>query len=78
MSDETLIAALEEAENENIHARPCQVCAALEMMSEEARVRVERALAGTIGEEKLAKVLTDSGYPTGRRAVRKHRKGHPA
>lgn len=75
--DEALLADLGRAENENMHGRPCQVCEAIPHMSEGARVGVERALAGTIGEQKLADILTRNGYPTGRRAVKRHRQeGH--
>jgi len=80
MTDEDLlIAAIDEAENANQHARPCQVCYALSKMSDQARASVERALAGTIGERKLSEILTANGYPTGRRAVANHRsEGHSA
>ena len=77
MSDEDLLAELSQAEDENMHGRPCQVCQALPQMSESVRLGVERALAGTIGEQKLADILTRNGYPTGRRAVKRHRlEGH--
>lgn len=75
-NEDALMSALGEAEQANMHSRGCQVCDALESMSERARAGVERALAGTIGERKLAEILTGSGYPTGRRAVANHRKGH--
>lgn len=73
-SEESLMAALAEAEDANMHARECQVCVALTAMSDLARKEVERALAGTIGERKLAEILTRNGYPTGRRAVATHRR----
>lgn len=77
MSDDSLIEALAEAEVANMHSRTCQVCRALAAMSDEARGGVERALAGTIGERRLAEILTGNGYPTGRRAVANHRReGH--
>lgn len=77
MSDEGLLAELGVAENANQHVRPCQVCQALEAMADEARSGVRRALAGTIGERKLSEILTRNGYPTGRRAIRRHRlEGH--
>lgn len=72
--EELLLARLGAAEQSNMHARPCQVCDALRKMSERARAGVESALAGTIGERTLAQILTDSGYPTGRRAVANHRR----
>lgn len=72
--DSTLLVELAEAGVANMHARPCQVCVALEGMSEVARVSVESALAGTIGERSLAEILTRNGYPTGRRAVQNHRR----
>lgn len=77
MSDEGMLEQLHIAENANIHARPCQVCDALAKMSEEARIAVRAALAGTIGERKLSKILTGSGYIVGRRAIILHRReGH--
>lgn len=77
VSDSDLLAALAQGSNANIHGRPCQVCSALNSMSEAARVGVEAALAGTIGERRLAEILTSHGYPTGRRAVVNHRReGH--
>jgi hypothetical protein len=79
MNDDELLAELNEAEDANIHARDCQVCHALTNMSERARSGVNRALAGTIGERKLSEILTRTGYPTGRRAVARHRlEGHSA
>lgn len=76
-SDEDLLADLGDAEQANQHARPCQVCDALSAMSDQAKSGVQRALAGTIGERKLAEILTRNGYPTGRRAVTRHRlEGH--
>lgn len=78
-SDEALLAELEQAEESNVHGRECQVCRALPQMSESVRPGVEKALAGTIGEQKLADILTRNGYPTGRRAVKNHRsEGHSA
>lgn len=75
--DTGLLADLAAGERANQHARPCQVCVALESMSREARSGVERALAGSIGERSLSEILTRNGYPTGRRAVATHRReGH--
>lgn len=75
--EKSLLEELGRAEQANMHARSCQVCDALEAMSEPARVGVRRALAGTIGERTLAEILTSNGYPTGRRAVARHRlEGH--
>lgn len=77
MADEDLLTALAVAENANQHARECQVCDGLAQMSEAAKTGVKRALAGSIGEQKLAAILTGSGYPTGRRAIKRHREeGH--
>jgi hypothetical protein len=76
-NDEGLLADLAKGEDANMHGRPCQVCLALAQMSEQAKSGVLRALAGTIGSEKLADILTRNGYPTGRRAVKRHRtEGH--
>ncbi len=74
MADEDLLAALQVAENANTISRPCQVCVALEAMSEAAKSGVLRALSGTIGEKKLARILTDNGYPTWPRAINRHRR----
>ena len=79
MSDATLLADLADAEQANMHGRDCQVCQALPHMSESVREGVQRALAGTIGGQKLADILTRNGYPTGRRAIMRHRlEGHSA
>ena len=69
-----LLADLVAGEDANQHARQCQVCSAIASMSDQAKSGVLRALAGTIGEEKLAAILTRNGYPTGRRAVKRHRR----
>lgn len=74
MSDADLLDDLSEAAQANVHARPCQVCQALAIMSDPARPVVERYLAGTIGAKKLADVLTANGYTVGRRAVQNHRR----
>lgn len=75
--EEALLQDLSRAEQANIHARACQVCAALDLIeSESARKAVEAALAGTIGRQKLADILTRNGYTVGRRAVQTHREGH--
>lgn len=78
MRDELrLLEELEEAAEANIHARDCQVCRAMASMSEEARSFVKSSLTGTIGINKLAAILTRNGYPTGRRAIDRHRsEGH--
>lgn len=76
-ADKALLDELAAAEGANQHARPCQVCVALQNMSEAAQMGIERALAGTIGERTLADILTRNGYPTGRRAIARHRlEGH--
>lgn len=77
MSDEQLLIDLGVAANANMFARPCQVCSALEQMSEQASRGVMSALEGTIGARRLSEILTGNGYPTGRRAVETHRQeGH--
>lgn len=74
----SLLDDLEQAEDDNTFARPCQACQALAAVPESEREALRRALAGTIGERKLAEILTRNGYPTGRRAVNRHRlEGHP-
>lgn len=74
-----MLADLAEAEVANMHGRNCQVCDALAQMSGDVLTAVSRALSGTIGEVRLAEILTKYGYPTGRRAVARHRReGHQA
>jgi hypothetical protein len=76
-SETRLLDDLIAAEQANQHGRPCQACVALLKMTGQAREGVERALSGTIGERKLAEILTRNGYPTGRRAIVTHRQeGH--
>lgn len=72
--DESLLSDIASAELANMHGALCQVCTALLKMEDRALEGVERALAGTIGERKLAEILTRNGYPTGRRAVANHRR----
>lgn len=74
MNDDALLEALGVAERENNHNGRCGMCDALTGMSEAARVGVERALGGTIGGAKLAKVLTDNGHEVSERQIRKHRR----
>lgn len=76
MDEAELLRALDRAKGANVHARDCQVCVALESMSDLAREAVESALAGTIGTRRLAEILTQSGYGVGRRAVIWHQSGH--
>lgn len=74
VSDSDLLIALGEAERANNHSGRCGMCDALEQMSEAAQDGVNRALGGTIGAAKLARVLSESGYPVTERQVRKHRR----
>lgn len=77
MGDEALFTELEQAEVENTRARPCQACVALSQMGDRAKASTERALAGTIGQNKLADILTRNGYKVGARAIIRHRReGH--
>lgn len=76
-----LLEDLEKAESENPHQDRCRVCETLESFevigSDETRAALSRALAGTIGGEKLAAILARHGYPVGRRAIMRHRReGH--
>lgn len=75
-----LLKDLEAASDANMFARPCQVCQALPQMEPEAAQTVHLSiLRRTIGERTIAEILTRNGYPTGRRAVIRHREeGHPA
>lgn len=55
----------------------CQVCTALEAMPPEVAEVVRMSIDGrTIGQDRLAQILTDHGYPTGRRHMIRHQKGH--
>lgn len=75
--DEALLADLATAEQANMHARDCQMCDALEKMSESVQGAMRAALAGTIGRDKLVTILNRHGYTVGRRAIERHRQeGH--
>lgn len=75
-SDKKLLEGLARAERANGSAPSCQVCGALEKMSDQAKEAVERAVSGTIGTRRLAQILTSNGYQVGDRAVVWHRSGH--
>lgn len=84
MSDQDMISELEALTSKT----SCQVCDALSRMSPQAADVIREALGrggrpgggslpGIIGGEKLAAILTKYGYPTGKRAVLRHRsEGH--
>lgn len=75
MAEDDFLADLDAAENHPLaRTRPCPVCIALGQMSEPASERLRRALAGTIGAQKLADILTRNGFPASRRAVEKHKR----
>ena len=76
-AEDGLLEALQQAEDENTQARPCQVCKVLASVSESVANALRSGLAGTIGRDKLVTILTDHGYTVGRRAVERHRQeGH--
>lgn len=68
-----LIEALCEAEAVNFRGRPCRACEAVRMLHGERREAVERALSGTIGEQKLAAILSSNVTQVGRRDIHRHR-----
>jgi hypothetical protein len=74
----SLIEDLNKAEQENTVMRPCQMCAAIEGVSDDVtRVALTRAAAGTIGRDKLVRILRQNGLPASRRAIERHRtEGH--
>jgi len=76
--EDPLIEMIAQAERVNQHNGSCGLCLAMDTMSDQARSAVERAASGTIGMRSLARILTRSGYPVGRRAVYFHRSGHTA
>lgn len=62
----------------NNRSKPCQVCDALDQMPEDVRSEIERYIMGKlVGRQRISRILTDRGYPTGERAVDNHQKGHP-
>lgn len=61
----------------NAPQRPCSVCKCLEEADPRAKAALEAALAGTIGRNRLAAILTNNGYPTTWRNIERHKKGHP-
>lgn len=76
MSDDSLMAALDEAEQVYSTKQGCRICLHLDSMSEDVRNAVESSLGGTLSGKKLATILTQNGYPTSDTAIRRHRKGH--
>lgn len=77
-SAEILVDQLRAAALTNKDQRECQACVALKAMPEEAREATRIALLpsghGSIGGTRLAKILTANGYPTGVRAISRHRR----
>lgn len=72
---ESLLADLAAGERASTFGeRPCTACEAIEGAADDVREALERALAGTIGEEKLARILSKNGLDVGRRAIARHRK----
>lgn len=52
----------------------CGACAVLaDIDDENTKAALERALAGTIGTERLSKILADHGYDVSRRQIKNHR-----
>ena len=73
-----IIEDLKKAQQDNVLARPCQLCSALnEMPTDEKRAVL--ASLDSIGIRKLAAILSANGYSVGRRSVETHKKeGHTA
>lgn len=74
----TLVEDLAQAEHENTQARDCLMCSTIEGLSDDVtRVALTRAAAGTIGRDKLVRILRQNGLPASRRAIERHRtEGH--
>jgi hypothetical protein len=77
MSDllDDLAAAEERSRKRRGIKDPCSACALLEgdTLSDQEKAVVRAALAGTIGEVRLSKILTNRGYPVSIRKIREHR-----
>ena len=73
-----IIEDLKKAQQDNMFARPCQLCSALDEMPADEKHAVLASL-DSIGIRKLASILSANGYPVGRRSVETHKKeGHTA
>ena len=73
-----IIEDLKKAQQDNMFARPCQLCSALNEMPTDEKNAVLASL-DSIGIRKLAAILSINGYPVGRRSVETHKKeGHAA
>lgn len=73
-----IIEDLKKAQQDNMFARPCQLCSALNEMPPDEKHAVLASL-DSIGIRKLAAILSVNGYPVGRRSVDTHkREGHTA
>jgi hypothetical protein len=80
MTEDELLAALEEGERENPHAeaKVCQVCAAIAgIENAEVKAALTRAAGGTIGRDKFVAIMHRQGYNVGKRHLVRHRQeGH--
>jgi hypothetical protein len=54
----------------------CKLCFHLASMTDQRREGVETYVAGTMGAQRLAEILTKGGYPIGKSTIIDHRKGH--
>lgn len=74
------LAEAEAANNQRLSRNriSCPVCRALESMDDRVAEAVREALGGTIGRDRLVKILVAHGYDVGRRSLERHRQeGHP-
>jgi hypothetical protein len=70
-----LLADLRQAKDESSLRRTCKACAALDSVSGDTKTELIAALDGTIGGERLARILQSNGYDVSYRQIRKHRDG---
>jgi hypothetical protein len=75
-ADQLLGDLLEAFEAPNSPGRTCGVCSALADAGSDTKEALESALAGNIGRNRLARILSNRGYPTTWRTIESHKKGH--
>lgn len=73
-----LLKDLADGERRNRHNRipdPCSVCELLAnpALTDAEKIAIRSALGGTIGTNRLSKILTKNGWPVSDRKIRAHR-----
>jgi hypothetical protein len=73
-ASDALLDELVQAKREAAGERDCPACDAILSTTGITREALREALAGTIGVNKLPKILSRHGYTVGRRTIERHRR----